>query len=152
MIAARFTLKLLGTTYFNAGAEVVVALSRAVEVFEREGRSDYELAALLFPMMKLAYYSPHFRLLLKYGERTLSIGLRITGLTLAGRLRPVLGSKLGLAAGLIVGAIGFAKQRRRGVGYDLRRRSRWFAASSRRSRRRRPLASTQWPSGARKKS
>ncbi|HVW27610.1 MAG TPA: protein kinase [Polyangiaceae bacterium] len=119
-IIAALALKLLATTYFNAGAETVVALAKAVEIFEKEGRSDYELLTLLIPMMKLAYYSPHFRLLLKYGERTLSIGLRLTGLSLAARLRPIVGRKLALVVGLLVGGAGFSKQRRRGLAYDLK--------------------------------
>jgi hypothetical protein len=113
-------MSLLGTTYFNAGGEAVLALSRALEVFERQGRSDYELAALLFPMMRLAYYTPHFRLILKHGERTLAIGLRITGLALAQGLRPVLGRKLALVVGLLLGSIGFARHRRRGLRFDLK--------------------------------
>ena len=117
---ATLGLGLLGTAYFNAASDAVLALSRALDVYERQGRSDYELAALLFPMMKLAYYSPHWRLILKHGERALSIGLRITGLALAQKLRPVLGRKLALAFGLIVGSLGFARQRRRGLGYDLK--------------------------------
>ncbi len=119
-LIARIALGLIGTTYFNAGGEAALALSRALDVFERQGRSEHELAALLFPMMKLAYYSPHWRLILKHGERALSIGLRITGLALAQRLRPVLGRRLALVLGLVIGSIGFAVQRRRGLGYDLK--------------------------------
>jgi tetratricopeptide (TPR) repeat protein len=115
-MVASIGLSLLSTTYFNAGSEAVVALSRALGVFERQGRSDYELAALLFPMMKLAYYSPHWRLILQHGERALSIGMRITGLSLAQGLKPVIGRKLSLVIGLVIGSIGF---QRRAVGYDL---------------------------------
>jgi len=119
-VMVKLGLGLLSTTYFNAGSEAVVALSRAFDVLEREGRSEYELLPVLFPMMKLAYYSPHWRLILRHGERALSIGMRVTGLSLAQKLAPFFGRKLALAIGLIIGSIGFARQRKRGLGYDLK--------------------------------
>jgi len=117
---AKLGMGLLGAVDFNAGSEAVLALERALECFERQGRSDYEKAALLFPMMKLAYYSPHWRIIHKYGERTLDIGMRITGLSAAQRLRPFFRPQLALKLGLTLGAKRFAEQQRRGLGYDHR--------------------------------
>ena len=105
---------------FNAGAEAVVALQRALEGFERQNRSEYEIASILFPMMKLAYYSPHWKLVLEHGERALEIGMRITGLTLANRLRKVFGPKRALKAGLALAGVRFAREQKRGLGYDLK--------------------------------
>jgi hypothetical protein len=75
---------------------------------------------LLFPLIPISYYSSHWRVVLENAERTLEIGLRITGLSLAQKLRPFLGRKLALKAGLLAGRLGFSKQRRRGLEYDLK--------------------------------
>jgi hypothetical protein len=91
MIMSKLGWGLASAQDLNSGGDAALALFRAFEVFERQGRSDHELGSLLFPMMKLSYYSPHWRLILKYGERALEIGLRITGLSLAQKLRPFLG-------------------------------------------------------------
>jgi tetratricopeptide (TPR) repeat protein len=118
MLAA-LGMSLLSSVDFNASAEAVAALHRALQVFEQQGRSEYELAALLLPMMKLAYYTPHWKLILKYGERALAIGLRITGLAAANKLRPVFGPKLALRFGLTYAGNGFAREKTRGLSYDL---------------------------------
>lgn len=117
-ILAKLGMSLPSSVDYNAGSEAVAALQRALAIFERQGRSEYELAALLLPMMKLAYYTPHWTLILEYGERALEIGLHITGLALAHSLRPALGRKLGLGIGLGIGAARFAKQKSRGLSYD----------------------------------
>ena len=117
---AKLGMGLTSAVDFNAGSEAVLALERALESFERQHRSDYEIAALLFPMMKLAYYSPHFRIGLKYGERALDIAMRITGLALAQRLCSVFGRKTALKIGLSLGARSFAEKQRRGLGYDIK--------------------------------
>jgi hypothetical protein len=117
---AKLGMGLTSAVDFNAGSEAVLALERAVEIFERQGRSDHEIAALLFPMVKLAYYSPHWRVGLKYGERALDIGMRITGLALAQRLCSVFKPKTALSIGLALGARSFAEKQRRGLGYDIK--------------------------------
>ena len=117
---AKLGMGLTSAVDFNAGSEAVLALERALECFERQGRSEHEIAALLFPMMKLAYYSPHWRLVRKHGERALDIGLRITGLSAAHKLASIFRPAVALKIGLQLGARGFAKQQKAGLGYDIR--------------------------------
>jgi hypothetical protein len=100
--------------------QIVDALSTAVEVYERRGRSKYEIARLLFPLLPFAYYCADWRLLIRYSERALKLGLEITGLDWAWRLRRLLGRKLALKVGLLIAAFAFARQKRRGIDYDLR--------------------------------
>jgi hypothetical protein len=109
-----------GTGTDDGPDQVARALQKAVAVYERQNRSEYELAALLFPLIPIAYYSSHWRVVLENAERTLEIGLRITGLGLACKLAPFIGRKLALKAGLLAGERGFSKQRRRGLEYDLK--------------------------------
>ncbi len=112
---------------FAAGAgthqnpnQVVRALCRMVRAYDREGRSDYELAALLFPLMPLAYYSANWQFVLEYGVRAIEIGVRITGLRRAAELESTLGREAALKTGLGEAAAGFAAQAAKGLGYDLR--------------------------------
>lgn len=118
-ILVKLGFTLTSTVDFNAGSDTVLALARALECLERREHSEYESFALLFPMLKLAYYSPHFKLILEHGERALAIGFRITGLTTAQDLRQQ-GRADALQAGLAWGAKGFAEQQRCGLGYDLK--------------------------------
>ena len=117
---AKLGMGLTSAVDFNAGSEAVLALERALDCFERQGRSEHEIAALLFPMMKLAYYSPHWRLVRKHGERALDIGLRITGLAAAQKLASIFRPAVALKIGLSLGARGFAKQQKAGLWYDIR--------------------------------
>jgi tRNA A-37 threonylcarbamoyl transferase component Bud32 len=112
---------------FAAGAgmhlnpdRLVRALCDLVRAYDRQGRSEYEIAALLFPLMPLAYYSANWQFLLEYGQRAIDIGLRITGLAHAAELAPELGTEEALKRGLGAGAAGIAKHAPEGIGYDLK--------------------------------
>lgn len=112
---------------FAAGAgthqnpnQLVSALCRMVRTYDQQGRSDYELATLLFPLMPLAYYSANWHFILEYGERAIDIGIRITGLRRAVELEPELGREEALKRGLAAGAVGLAAHASDGVGYDLK--------------------------------
>src|SRR5262249_18768725 len=96
------------------------ALCRMVRFVDEQGSSDHELAALLFPLMPLAYYSARWQFLLEYGERAIDIGLRITGLRRAGELASELGPEEALKQGLAEGAAGFAAHAAEHLDYDLK--------------------------------
>jgi hypothetical protein len=98
---------------------LVRALLAALEVYEEQQRSEYEIAPLLLALMPLSFYVD-WRLATRYGERALAIGLRLSGLTLAQKLRRCLGPKLGLIAGLSLAALRFARRRRAGLSFTLR--------------------------------
>jgi hypothetical protein len=100
-------------------AQVVEALHTAAMVYEKQGRSEYELATLLFPLVTLGFHID-WHVTLKYAERAIEIGLRITGLGLAQKLRRYLGRKLGLMVALVIAGVRFGKQKKRGLKYDLR--------------------------------
>ncbi|HKU44526.1 MAG TPA: AAA family ATPase, partial [Polyangiales bacterium] len=99
--------------------QVVRALEAALDVYEREGRSPYEQMGLMFTLIPLSFFVDR-RATLKYAERALSLGLRLTGLELAQRLSRVFGPRLGLMLGMLSAALRFALQKRRGLGFDLR--------------------------------
>jgi tRNA A-37 threonylcarbamoyl transferase component Bud32 len=98
--------------------QVVRAIETALALYEKQGRSKYEIARLLFPLMSLAFFVD-WRVTLKHGERAIDLGLEITGLGLAGRLSRYLPGKLALGLGLAVGFFGFAWQQLRGLKYSL---------------------------------
>jgi hypothetical protein len=100
--------------------QVVEGLDTALRIYDRQHRSGYEIRALLFQLVRVAYYSSHWELVLAHGERAIDLGLKITGLSLAQRLSRFVGPKLGLKAALIIAAGRFAAQRRRGTKHDLR--------------------------------
>jgi hypothetical protein len=106
-------------THQNAD-QLVRALCRLVRAYDAQGRSDYELGALLFPLLPLAYYSGGWQFMLEYGERAIDIGVRITGLRRAAELEAELGREEALQRGLSIGAAGFAEHAAGAVGYDLK--------------------------------
>jgi serine/threonine protein kinase/predicted ATPase len=99
---------------------LVRALCRTVRTVDEQNCSDYELAALLFPLMPLAYYSANWQFMLEYGERAIDIGLRITGLRRAGELAAELEPAEALERGLGEGAERFAAHAADGLDYDLK--------------------------------
>jgi tetratricopeptide (TPR) repeat protein len=99
--------------------QVVEALHTAAMVYEKQKRSEYELATLLFPLVTLGFHID-WHVTLKYAERAIEIGLRITGLGRAQRLSRFLGRKLALIVSLVIAGIGFARQKKKGLNYDLR--------------------------------
>lgn len=94
------------------------ALRAVLAIYDKQKRSDYELARILFPLLPLAYFVD-WRLVNEYSERAINVGLRITGLALAQKLRPVLGQKLSLMTGLAVAQARFLVEQRRGLDYGL---------------------------------
>jgi hypothetical protein len=107
-----------GTAY-DATPRVVRALLRALEIYERQGRSKYELAGVLYPLVPLGYFVD-WRVVRDHGERALRMGLEATGLVRSQQLRRLVGPKLGLTLGLGAAALRFSIQRRRGLEYDLK--------------------------------
>ncbi len=97
---------------------IVRALRDAVDVYERQGRPSHELATLLFPLMPFAYYSSEWRLIAHHAEKTVRVGLEVTGLGLAFRLRHLLGRKLALRVGAFVARARFSALRKRGFDYS----------------------------------
>lgn len=98
--------------------QVVQALEAAFAVYERQGRSDHELAGILFSLVPLSFPLDR-RISLALGERAFQLGLRITGLQFAHELRPKLGRHLALSLGLTRAGLAFLRPRRRPLGYDL---------------------------------
>jgi hypothetical protein len=103
----------------NDARLLVRALLAALEVYEEQRRSDYELAPLLLALMPLSFYVD-WRLATRHGERALEIGFRISGLTLAHKLRRFVGRKAGLFAGLLIAALRFKRRQRAGLSFTLR--------------------------------
>jgi hypothetical protein len=98
--------------------QVVKALDTAIGVYEAQGRSKHERAGLMFALIPLAFYSD-WRVTLAHGERAMRLGLDITGLALAQRLRRFLPRRLALAIGLVSAGVRLALQRSKGVSYSL---------------------------------
>jgi len=102
----------------ESGKQAVEALSAALAIYRKQGRSDYEIGRVLLPMLPLAYFED-WRLVLEQGEGAVALGLRLTGLGLARKLRPFTGRKLALLVGLGTGFVRFTWQRLRGLDYGL---------------------------------
>jgi tRNA A-37 threonylcarbamoyl transferase component Bud32 len=98
--------------------QVVRALATAVDVYERQGRSEYEIAGLMSTLLPAAFFVDR-NIALKYGERAIDLGRKNTGLGLAQKLSRFLGKKLGLIVGLIVASVRFARQKKRGLKQTL---------------------------------
>lgn len=81
----------------------VPALAAALQVFEEEGRSLSVQIPLLSALVEAGYYSDR-RLAERYGDRALAATRAALGLDIAERLRPLLGGRASLAAGLALGA------------------------------------------------
>ena len=107
--------------------QIVKALDLAIDVYTREGRSDYAIAGLLFPIVPLAFYAD-YRLVLKHSDRAIDIGLKISGLGLTQQLRPWLGRRLALRVGLLAGDFQLAPHKKLGVALDMKAAIAAFAA------------------------
>jgi hypothetical protein len=118
LIAAARDLGRTAGTHENVH-KLVRGLCRLVRAYAEQGRSDYELGAVLFPLMPLAYHSGDWQFMLEFGERALELGLRITGLARAAELAPALGQQEALKRGLATGAAAFAEHAVESIGYDL---------------------------------
>lgn len=93
----------------------VPPLRAALAVFRKQKRPAYQLARALGPLCNASWYCD-FRLAREFGEETIGVLSDLIGLTLAGRLRPWLGSRLSLYCGLGYAALAFTFGRgRKGV-------------------------------------
>jgi hypothetical protein len=97
----------------------VRALIAAIEVYDKEKRSDFELASLLLPLIPISFYVD-WRLPLKYGERAIELGFRITGLKKAHELSRYIGKKPALIAALSIANLRFKRAFRHSGSYTLR--------------------------------
>jgi hypothetical protein len=109
-----------GVTASENAEQIVKALAAAIDVYERNGRSAYEVARLIFPMLPFAYYCSDWRVLQRHGERAIRLGVEIICLPIAEKLRGFLGRRLAIRAALTIARLRFAWQRLRGLDYDLR--------------------------------
>lgn len=103
----------------NEAGRAARALEAAIEVYDRERRSDYELTAVLLPLMLLAFYTD-WRLAPRYGVRALELGFRVSGLSLALRLRRLLGKKLAVVVAVLFASFRFRMQNKSRLDYGLR--------------------------------
>lgn len=85
-------------------AAAVPALRAALAVYRREGRPKHDIARLLGPLA-MAAYAVDRRLAAEYGDEAMALLGDLTGIHLASRLRPWLGVRLSLFAGLAVGFV-----------------------------------------------
>jgi hypothetical protein len=84
----------------------IPALEEARKVYWKHRRSLYELLPIVTRLAAEGYYSDR-RLSLLYAEEAFALLRKATGLDLADRLRPLLGRKLGVYAGLCWAALRF---------------------------------------------
>jgi tRNA A-37 threonylcarbamoyl transferase component Bud32 len=109
----------LATLSATETTEQAAALCAALAIYDKQGRSPYEVARVLFPLLPLAYYGD-YRLGLEHGERCIRLGLEITGLALAAELAPHLGSERALQVALAVAAARFSREEAQGLRYGLK--------------------------------
>lgn len=88
----------------------VPALEAALSVYRKEQRSPYQIVPLLTSLARAGYYVDR-RLATTYGEAALELLPRLTGLTLATRLRPALGPMLSLVIGVLWARLAFKVSR-----------------------------------------
>jgi hypothetical protein len=107
--------------YEGSPEQVLRAVHTALQIYERQGRSDEACLELMVSLVSLSFLTD-WRLNLQYAERALQVGLRVTGLSLARRLHAFLPQKLALGIALFVtfGRLKY-KQARGQIGYDLPR-------------------------------
>jgi serine/threonine protein kinase len=98
----------------------VPPLIAALKVFRAQGRSDHALIQLLGPLTMGGYYSDR-RLATEFGDETIRLLKKVLGLTLAARLRPFIGHRLGVYVGLGYAAVGFILHPERGGIAGLRK-------------------------------
>jgi hypothetical protein len=119
---------LLDADEHNSFDHLNEALQAALLLYEKQGRSDYEIAPMLLPLSAIGFLSD-WQIGVRHAARTIEIGLDILGLGLAQQLCPVLGRRVALSIGLGSAAARFALQRRRGLQYSLEAAIRDFCAA-----------------------
>lgn len=103
----------------QAGTELVKAFDTTLAVYDRQDRPIHEKTAVLFGLVGVAYFND-WQMVLKHGERAVRLGLRITGLELAERLRRFAGRWLALAVALVIAAVRFRRATKRGLDWDFK--------------------------------
>ncbi|HMI91990.1 MAG TPA: protein kinase, partial [Polyangiales bacterium] len=78
-IMAGATRELLRHQGVESVEQIVQGIDAALVLYEKQKRSKYEIASLLFPLMSLAFFVD-WRVTLRHGERAIELGLDITGL------------------------------------------------------------------------
>ena len=78
--------------------QVVHGDETALALYEKQSRSKYEIASLLFPLMSLAFFVD-WRVTLEHGERAINLGLDITGPRPCAALEPLLAGQAGARSG-----------------------------------------------------
>jgi hypothetical protein len=104
--------------WLDSHEQVVEALIAALHVFEKQKRSDYERASLMFPLLSLGFLAD-WRIGVEYGERAVQLGLSLSGLRVADQLSARLGRRLALTVGLASGSVNLARARKRARLGDL---------------------------------
>ncbi|HKO92613.1 MAG TPA: hypothetical protein VJU61_15765, partial [Polyangiaceae bacterium] len=94
----------LASTSTDEAALATPAMERALALFRVAGKRQHEQVALLTVLSTNGYFADR-KLLVRYGDQALRALQNLLGLTLAARLRPWLGKRLSLFAGLLVGAL-----------------------------------------------
>jgi tetratricopeptide (TPR) repeat protein len=103
----------------DSPTQVLEALRTAAAVYERQGRSEYELLPLLSPLVSLGFHLD-WHLTIENAERAIDMALRITGLGRAQKLKRYLGGKLALIISLVIAGLRFSKEKKKGLNYDLK--------------------------------
>jgi hypothetical protein len=98
---------------------LVTALVAVCDVYERQKRSDYQRAELLFALVPLSYYGTDWRVTTRYSMRAAELALRLTGLGLAKALRPWLGRRLALLFGLGLARLRGVRAHKHGPPFNL---------------------------------
>jgi hypothetical protein len=120
MVQALHRFKLEGD-YEGSPEQVLRAVHTALQIYERQGRSEEERAELLVSLVSLSFLTD-WRLNLQYAEHALEVALRVTGLELARKLHGFLPQKLALGIALFVSFARLKYQHVRGkISYDLPR-------------------------------
>ena len=107
------------TDAYDSSELVVRALQKALEIYDRQGRSKYQMLAVLYPLITLGFFVD-WRIVRDHSMRGLSIGLEITGLARAHALSRRIGVRAALVLSLSAAALEFRGQKRRGLDYGLK--------------------------------
>jgi tetratricopeptide (TPR) repeat protein len=89
------------------------ALEEALRIYRSDNRKPHELLELLMPLCFAGYYVDR-RLADRHARDTVLMAEALVGLSLARRLRPLLGKRFSTVLGLAWGALGFVLSRERG--------------------------------------
>lgn len=94
----------------------IPALEAALSVYRAQKRPLAQQAPLLATLVTAAYYVD-WKLARRYGDEAVSVLGRLLGLSLARKLRPVLGRKLSLAFGIFIAVVRFGFTRNKPISF-----------------------------------